>query len=123
MPDYDPKSIPILDDIIEQDLNEPELTGSVFTDIEDQDSDETAIDSLDLFADDTIDTEQETMEPSLCTIDQFINPADEELTAIEADIAESALIDYHLEQDETGISSSNFSTLLIDHRPGKHHHQ
>ena len=106
MPDYDPKSIPILDDIIEQDLNEPELTGSVFADIENQDSDETAINSLDLFADDTIDTEQETMEPSLGTIDQFINPADDELTAIETDIAESALIDYHLDQDETGHQHS-----------------
>jgi hypothetical protein len=117
MPDYDPKSIPILDDIIEDDTNEPELTGSVFAEVDNQDSDETAINSLDLFADDTIDTEQETMEPSLGTIDQFINPADVELTAVETDIAESALIDYQLDQDESGISIQH-DTQAVEDAPG-----
>lgn len=119
MPDYDPKSIPILDDIIEDDIvkddkTEPELTGSVFADVENQDSDETAIDSPDLFADDTIDIEQETMVPSLGTIDRFINPADDGLTAIETDIEESALIDYQLDQDEPGISVQHDTQALED---------
>ena len=112
MPDYDPKSIPILDDIIEDDTTEPGLSGLEYADVENQDSDETAINSLDLFADDTIDTKQETMEPSLGTIDQFINPADDELTAIETDIAESALIDYQLDQDESGISCFTTSSTM-----------
>ena len=122
MPDYDPKSIPILDDIIDDDIvkddtSEPELTGSVFTDVENQDSDEAAINSLDLFVDDTVDIEQEAMELSLGTIDRFINPAEDELTAIETDIAESALIDYQLDQDESGISIQH-DTQAVEDTPG-----
>jgi hypothetical protein len=117
MPDYDPKSIPILDDIIEDDATEPELTGSVFADVENEDSDETAINSLDLFVDDTVDIEQEAMEPSLGTIDRFINPADDELTAIETDTAESALIDYQHDQDEPGISIQH-DTQALESPPG-----
>ncbi len=122
MPDYDPKSIPILDDIIDDDIvkddtSEPELTGSVFTDVENQDSDEAAINSLDLFVDDTVDIEQEAMELSLGTIDRFINPAEDELTAIETDIAESALIDYQLDQDESGISIQH-DTQAVEDIPG-----
>ena len=122
MPDYDPKSIPILDDIIDDDIvkddtSEPELTGSVFTDVENQDSDEAAINSLDLFVDDTVDIEQEAMEPSLGTIDRFINPAEDEPTAIETDTAESALIDYQLDQDESGISIQH-DTQAVEDIPG-----
>jgi hypothetical protein len=104
MPDYDPKSIPILDDIIEDDTTEPGLSGLEYADVENQDSDETAIDNLDLFASDTIDVEQETMEPSLGTIEQFIDPADDEPTAIETDTPESALMQYHIDQDEPDIN-------------------
>ena len=122
MPDYDPKSIPILDDIIDDDIvkddtSEPELTGSVFADVENQDSDEAAINSLDLFVDDTVDIEQEAMEPSLGTIDRFINPAEDEPTAIETDTAESALIDYQLDQDESGISIQH-DTQAVEDIPG-----
>lgn len=122
MPDYDPKSIPILDDIIDDDIvkddtSEPELTGSVFADVENQDSDEAAINSLDLFVDDTVDIEQEAMEPSLGTIDRFINPAEDEPTAIETDTAESALIDYQLDQDESGISIQH-DTQAVEDTPG-----
>ena len=120
MPDYDPKSIPILDDIIEDDIAnddkaEPELTGSESADVENQDSHETAINNLDLFASDTLDIEQETMEPSLGTIDQFINPvADDELTAIETDTPESALIDFHIDQDEPDINVEHDTPQLED---------
>jgi hypothetical protein len=119
MPDYDPKSIPILDDIIEDDIAnddkaEPELTGSESADVENQDSGETAIDNLDLFASDTLDIEQETMEPSLGTIDQFINPADDGLTAIETDTPESALIDFHIDQDEPDINVEHDTPQLED---------
>ncbi len=122
MADYDPKSIPILDDIIDDDIvkddtTELELTGSVFADVDNQDSDETAINSLDLFVDDTVDIEQETMEPPLGTIDRFINPADNELTAVKTDSAESALIDYQLDQDEPDISIQP-DTQALEDTPG-----
>jgi len=119
MPDYDPKSIPILDDIIEDDIAndetaELELSCSEFSDVEKRDNDETAIDNLDLFTGDAIDVEDETMEPSLGTIDQFINPADDDLTAIETDTPESVLIDYHIDQDEPEINVQHEAQQLED---------
>lgn len=119
MPDYDPKSIPILDDIIEDDVVEddkvePELTDAEFADVENQDNDETAIDNLDLFASDTIDLEEEPMEPSLSAIERFIDPAEHELTAIEKDTPESALIDYHIDQDEPDINIQHDTQQLED---------
>ena len=103
MPDYDPKSIPILDDIIEDDIAsddkaEPELSGSEFANLENQDGDDTTIDNLDLFTSDAIGAEQETMEPELGTIDRFIGSAEDDLTAIETDAIGSALIDYQVDQ-------------------------
>jgi len=118
MPDYDPKSIPILDDIIEDDIADDdkealELTATDFTDIDNQD-DETAINNLDLFTSDDIDVEDETMEPALGTIERFIDSAGDDLTAIETDTIESTLIDYHMDTDELGINVQHDTQPLDD---------
>ena len=121
MPDYDPKSIPILDDIIEDEIAsddkaEPELSSSEFSNLENQDGDDTTIDNLDLFTRDAIDDEQETMEPELGIIDRFIDSAEDDLTTIETDAIESALIDYQTDQDEPGINAK-YETQLLDDIP------
>jgi hypothetical protein len=95
MPDYDPKSIPILDDIIEEDKPEPALTESDISDLDNELSSEQAIDSLDLFNGTATNSEAETEESDIGSIDQFISPPLGDLEEAEEEAVESALIDYH----------------------------
>ena len=114
MPDYDPKSIPILDDIIEGEsenadaaetsdkkiISEGISTGIVGTEnIQDDDT-------LDLFIDEASGIEAGAVEPEISVIDKFIGGVKDDSEEIEAEnseteTVESALIDYQAETDIT----------------------
>ena len=99
MSDYDPKSIPILDDIIEDEIDSesvntadtenkktiPEEISADIIDSEDGRDDNT----LDLFSDGITDIEVGTAEPEIAAIDISIDDLDDE-----PENNESALIDY-----------------------------
>ncbi|MBE9560534.1 MAG: hypothetical protein IMF15_07065 [Proteobacteria bacterium] len=124
MPDYDPKSIPILDDIIDNDVDSEntdtadtaydkplsEEADTEILDTEDGSDDNT----LDLFKGDAADIDVETVEPEITAIDTFNNnvivdePESDETKSIE-----SALIDYQPEEDKTDINDSD----VIDYQP------
>lgn len=104
MPDYDPKSIPILDDIIEDEKKEPELDNSDIEGIDSEDESEQSDSNLDLFSAAAKSLEAETAEPELGAIDQLSDPA--KSTEKDEDVLlESALIDYHSEEcDDITVS-------------------
>lgn len=114
MPDYDPKSIPILDDIIEGEsenadaaetsdkkiISEGISTGITGTEnIQDDDT-------PDLFIDEASGIEGGAVEPEISVIDKFIGGVKDDSEEIEAEnseteTVESALIDYQAETDIT----------------------
>ena len=123
MPDYDPKSIPILDDIIE---NETSSEGVDTAEAKDKklfseeistgiiDTGEILDDKApDLFNGDVADIDVETVEPEIAAIDTFINGVVDEAGSSEAESAESALINYQPEEDTTEIYDSDD----IDYQP------
>lgn len=124
MPDYDPKSIPILDDIVDgektDDAEQTELTTDDNLDLFNDDSTDTPAVSdeqaSDRFATDGLATDEldtyilETAEPELGDIEELASDASD---TDEHKIMESALIDYSAENDQTeedaspGIDSAN----------------
>ena len=124
MPDYDPKSIPILDDIIENEIDDENVdtteadnkkifSEEISTDIVDA---EGMLDdnTPDLFHDDIADIKVETVEPEIAAIDtSIIDDIEDEAESGETEATESALIDYQLEDDNTEIDDSE----VIDHQP------
>ncbi|MBT8120854.1 MAG: hypothetical protein KJN89_14155 [Gammaproteobacteria bacterium] len=119
MPDYDPKSIPILDDIIEDDIveenkSEPELAAPELDDFEYRAGDDSSIDSLDLLTSDAIDTEGDTAQPELGSIDQLTASAEDDRAEDDTHTIESALIDYHADQEEATIDFHNESQAVKD---------
>lgn len=112
MPEYDPKSIPILDDIIDDDNSDAEQVNPVIAESESEQADN----SLDLFAVDTADIDStgiseinittveidvETVEPEIADIDRFIDKTEDnsEVLAtgyLDAEINQSAQVDYHV---------------------------
>ncbi len=115
MPDYDPKSIPILDDIIEDKKTDtqgetPDDAISIDIAVDKIDQDDSTLDLFDQPAEDfssvdadTTNLDAETTEPEIGSIDRFIGTTDAE--EIETETAESALIDYHPEiEDNTDDS-------------------
>ena len=110
MPDYDPKSIPILDDIIEDDQEDktvPELTESDISGIDNEQFDEQAGDHLDLFDENTTDIEAE---PEIGAIDQFINTIQDDFDDHDDEPVESALIDYHSADVDTPAIDRQYET-------------
>jgi hypothetical protein len=117
MPDYDPKSIPILDDIIDDDNdnsdaeqvnpviaeseseqagNSPELSAAETSDISSNEISKVHITSMEII-------DVETVDPEIADIDRFI---------IDSETIQSAQIDYHAEDltedfDETDIGSGD----------------
>lgn len=120
MPDYDPKSIPILDDIIEDNEVNPEEKNTGDIDVNDIDQDEN---TLDLFV--TAETDiaitnidVEAAEPEIGSIDQFINTTDDDTEEIETETVESALIDYHSETvDDRELDIQHEETQQNDIQP------
>ena len=117
MPDYDPKSIPILDDIIEDDIveedkSEPELAAPELDDFQYRDSDDSSIASLDLFTANTLDAAEDTAQPELGTLEQLTDSAEDEQAEDNTDTMESALIDYHADQDETALGHHSESQAI-----------
>jgi len=115
MPDYDPKNIPILDDIIENDAkskNADAITTSDGKIIPEQISTDIAgaeklqdDNTLDLFNDKTTDFKVGNSEPESGVIDKFIGDINEDSEAIgiensETETVDSALIDYQVVEDE-----------------------
>ena len=96
MPDFDPKSIPILDDIIESDN-----AGAVEV------SDE------DIVTEKKADEDQVTENKDDDTFDIF----DEETAAVEveAEVVESALINYQLEEDKGNDVAQSDTTQDVDY--------
>jgi hypothetical protein len=104
MPDYDPKSIPILDDIIEDEKKEPELDSSDIAAIDSEGESEQPDDNLDLFSAAAKGLEAETAGPELGTIDQLSDSAEGTEKGEEV-LLESARIDYHSEEiDDITVS-------------------
>lgn len=100
MPDFDPKSIPILDDIIEDEKTEPELTHTEISDAQPDTAEAEPVENnLDLFNSDAVDIDTEIAEPAIGTIDQFIDSAHDQETMVDEDTTESALIDYPTDED------------------------
>ncbi len=106
MSDYDPKSIPILDDIIENEnadsaaISENEIiTEEISTD------DNTP----DLFNDETPDIKVDDAEPEMAAFDNFIGD-DTDADNSETETIESALIDYSLEEN-TAFDTSSAETI------------
>ena len=124
MPDYDPKSIPILDDIIEDEKKDTQ--GETPDDAIEIDTADDKIDqddsTLDLFnspakdfttADiDATELDTETEEPEIGSIDRFIEKADTDTE--ETEITESALIDYHPEEKEDNVDSFDHQEVQPD---------
>ncbi len=119
MPDYDPKNIPTLDDIIEGESNDAAAIHEKIIITDEMNADEH---TLDLFNDKATDIEIDQMDPEIGTIDKFIDAAtDIDVETIrtlddETDVTESALIDYPLEED----SEENIEDEIIvshDHTP------
>jgi len=113
MPDYDPKSIPILDDIIEDDQEDktvPELTESDISGIDDEQFDEQSGDYLDLFDENTTDIEAASAEPDIGAIDQFINTIQDDFDDHDDEPVESALIDYHSADVDTPAIDLQYET-------------
>ncbi len=130
MPDYDPKSIPVLDDIIEDDGDETAAAHDKIIITEEMQADDN---TLDLFNESSANIEMDNAEPEIGAIDQFINEdidvdietiaatiaapenetLDNEAPAADADSFESALIDYpHEDDDEQGIEQQAESDVL-----------
>lgn len=125
MPDYDPKSIPILDDIIE---GENESADTAETNDEKIISEQISTDlaateniqddnTLDLFNDNAADIKTDASEPGIGAIDKFIDSISEEHEIIEienseTEIVESALIDY---QTEDNITANDIHTADEQH--------
>ncbi len=121
MPDFDPKNIPILDDIIEDNLIEKEKTEHSDEDTDIDTNDGLDENNFDLFssettvtADEDQQTEPEDEEPQLGSIDHTLYPETGEtvvdsLDAATEDIAEeetqSALIDYRAEGEDDSASN------------------
>ena len=119
MPDYDPKNIPTLDDIIEDDIveednSEPELAAPELDAFQYRDSDDSSIDSLDLFTSDALDAEDDTAQPDPGTIDQLTSSAEDDQTEDDTDTTESALIDYYADQEDAAIDFHNESQAVND---------
>jgi len=113
MPDYDPKNIPVLDDIIEHEAEAADIHQKIILSDEINTDDNT----LDMFNHTTAEIEIEHSEPEIGAIDRFIEddiavsietssePREEALkqapghdeAGSESHIYESALIDYSLE--------------------------
>jgi hypothetical protein len=123
MPDYDPKSIPILDDIIEDDSDEaelidanlgtpglhspasdiPELTEAVavsseFIDIDTGHDVEKDEDELNLFTDDSLTDEEETAGPALGVIDRYIDSTEDGFTSVDESEAAVVQVEYSIDQ-------------------------
>jgi len=130
MPEYDPKSIPILDDIIDDDNSGAEQVNPVIAESESGlDEIDLNNDELDLFAAETADIDStgiseinittveidvETVEPDIADIDRFIDKTEDnsEVLAtgyLDAEINQSAQIDYHVIDitDESGEAVIN----------------
>ena len=123
MPDYDPKSIPILDDIIDNEVDgenidaantayKKTLSEETSTDIPDPE-DGSDDDTLDLFKGDAADINVEAVEPEITAIDTFSNDVADEPENNETASVESALIDYQSEEGTTEIDDSD----VIDYQP------
>ncbi len=101
MPDYDPKNIPLLDDIIEQE-NEASASHEKINLSDEISADDS---TLNLFNDTTADIEIDSTEPEIGSIDEFI----ENETKI--DIIESTLIDYSFENNTKGNTTTDAQTV------------
>lgn len=117
MPDYDPKNIPVLDDIIEDEVeNKNEATTTRRKIIL---SDEISADenSLDLFSEATTDIKIDDTEPEIGIIDKVIDDdIDLEIETLEtqddeSNIVESALIDYSFENDTEDDTAADEQTV------------
>lgn len=110
MPDYDPKSIPILDDIIEDEKTDtqgetPDDVVAIDISADKIDREDSTLDLFNRPAEDfdSVDAgatnlDAETTEPEIGSIDRFIETKDAE--EIETEAVESALIDYHPETED-----------------------
>jgi len=123
MQDYDPKNIPILDDIIEDDSDEPELidanldtpgldspasdipelteavaASSEFIDIDTRQDVDEDDDELNLFTDDSLTDEEETAGPALGIIDRYIDSTEEAFTSIDESETMSVQVEYSIDQ-------------------------
>lgn len=123
MQDYDPKNIPILDDIIEDDSDEPELidanldtpgldspasdipelteavaASSEFIEIDTRQDVDEDDDELNLFTDDSLTDEEETAGPALGIIDRYIDSTEEEFTSIDESETMSVQVEYSIDQ-------------------------
>jgi hypothetical protein len=88
MPDYDPKTIPVLDDIIEDEINETATVHEKITISDEMHADDN---TLDMFNGSTaeIQIDVDGAEPEIGTIDQFNDPVTDEDVDIEIEAGET----------------------------------
>ena len=113
MPDYDPKSIPILDDIIEGENADKDEAVSIAETVPEVPAPEDMPDdnTLDLFAADPEDLER--TEPEIGAFDGSPEALEEDTGNAETKTIESALIDYQLEDNKIEKDDSD----IIDYQP------
>lgn len=117
MPDYDPKSIPILDDIIEDDKTDTEQIHPDIT-VNGSEQDDNIPDLFTTAADiDTTDINIEAAATGIAAIDQFIGSAEENTMDLDTETGESALIDYHAEEFDDPAVELRQDEAYQEHSP------
>jgi hypothetical protein len=67
---------------------------------------------MDLFTGDTLDAEEDTTQPELGTIDELTSSAEDDQAEVDTDTMESALIDYHTDQEEAALEYDSESQAI-----------
>ncbi len=111
MPDYDPKNIPVLDDIIEDDGDETAASHEKIIVTDEMQADDN---TLDLFNESSADIEMDSAQPKIGAIEQVMDHVID--AEIEIDIEASETRTEEIPLDETPADDSDvFESALIDY--------